>query len=392
MIAFVREVSPQLERCELSHVGRTAIDLKLARKQHAKFTTELKELGVQIEALAALPDAPDGVFVEDGAIILPEIAVLARPGVASRHPEIDSIAATVARHRRVERIVAPASLDGGDVLRIGRTLFVGISKRTNHEGASALNEIIEAHGYQVRPIEVSGCLHLKTACTFIPPHFLVVNPAWVDPKAFGDLRVMTVNEGEPFAANTLTIGGTTLVSAAFPKTERQLRDAGIMTRLIDVSEFQKAEAGLSCLALFLEPRVTRPPQLPVGFKIVEPADAPSIEKAFAPAVVHGGVAYVSGQLPVHQATGRVVAEDVEAQAEQVLRNLAEILGTSGSSLARVLRLTVYLADPKWADRVTAVCTRAFNGHRPAASIVAAKTLRPGCLIEMDAIAAVSEET
>jgi dimethylargininase len=367
------------------------IDLKLARKQHAKFTTELTELGVQIESLASLTEHPDGVFVEDGAIVLPEIGVLARPGAASRHLEIESIASTLARHRRVERIVAPASLDGGDVLRIGTTLFVGVSGRTNHEGATALAEIVEVHGYKVRPVEVRDCLHLKTACTFVPPHFLVVNPAWVDAKAFGDFRAITVHEDEPFAANTLTVGGTTLVSSAFPKTERRMRDAGIMTRRVDVSEFHKAEAGLSCLALFVEPKIARPQTVPVGFKIVEPVPAFS-ESPFAPAVVHGGVVYVSGQLPLDPITGKAVADDIETQADQVLRNLAEILNASGSSLARVLRITVYLADAKLADRVTAICTRAFSGHRPAASIVAAKTLRPGCLIEIDAIAAVAEET
>ncbi len=391
MIAFVREVSPQLDRCELTHVSRSPIDLKLARKQHAKFTTELTELGVRIEPLAALAEHPDGVFVEDGAVILPEVGVLARPGAASRHPEIESIAPTLARHRPVMRIVSPASLDGGDVLRIGRTLFVGVSGRTNSEGATALAEIVEVHGYKVRPVEVRGCLHLKTACTFVPPHFLVVNPAWVDAKAFGDFRVIAVDDAEPFAANTLTIGGTTLVSAAFPKTDRRLRDAGIMTRRIDVSEFHKAEAGLSCLALLVEPKVARPQSGPVGFKIVEPAASPS-ESAFAPAVVHGGVVYVSGQLSVDPVTGKVVGDDIETQTEQVLRNIAEILNASGSSLARVLRVTVYLADGKSADRVTAICTRAFSGHRPAASFVAAKTLRPGSLIEIDAIAAVVEET
>jgi dimethylargininase len=392
MIAFVREVSALLDRCELSHVSRTPIDLKLARKQHAKFTSELKELGVQVEALAPLPEHPDGVFVEDGAVVLPEVAVLARPGAASRQPEVESVASTLARHRPVVRIGEPATLDGGDVLRIGRTLFVGISARTNCEGAAALGEIVEAHGYQLHPVEVSGCLHLKSACTFVPPHFLVLNPAWVDTKPFGDFRVITVDETEPFAANTLTVGGTTLVNAAFPKTDRRLREAGIMTRHIALSEFSKAEAGVSCLALFVEPRLVRPQAPPVGFKLVEPASAPTAESLFSPAVVHGGVVYVSGQLPLDPVTGKVGSDDIEAQAEQVLRNLAEILSTSGSSLARVLRLTIYLADAKAADRVSTVCARAFNGHRPAGSIVVAKTLRPGCLIAIDAVAAVMEKS
>lgn len=391
MIAFVREVSPQLDRCELTHVSRVPIDLKAARKQHAKLVAELEELGVQIEPLTPLPDQPDGTFVEDGAIVLPEITVLARPSAASRRAEIESIATTLARHRPVVRIVAPATLDAGDVLRIRRTLFVGVSGRTNNEGVAALTEIVEPYGYEVRPVEVRGCLHLKTACTFIPPNFLVFNPDWVDAKVLGDLRTLAVDEAEPFAANTLTVGGTTLVSSAFPKTERRLQEAGITTRRVNIAEFHKAEAGLSCLVLCLEPRAIRPPVAPAAVKIVEPATPPKGEPAFAPAVVHGGVVYVSGQLPIDPATGNVVEDDVVAQADQVMSNLADILCSSGSSLARVLRLTIYLADAKAAERVTAACVRALNGHKPAASIVAAKTLRPGCLIEIDAIAAVAGE-
>ena len=253
MIAFIRNVSPRLDRCELTHVQRTPIDLKIAREQHAMFAAELKALGVQIESLAPLPDQPDGVFVEDAAVILPEVGVIAWTGVASRQAEIESVATAVARYRPIVRIVSPATLDGGDVLRIGRSLFVGISGRTNNEGFAALARTAEAHGYEVRPVEVRGCLHLKTACTFVPPHFLVVNPDWVDSKAFHDLRVIAVDESEPFAANTITIGGTTLVSAASPKTEKRLREAGIVAQPVDVSEFHKAEAGLSCLALFVEP-------------------------------------------------------------------------------------------------------------------------------------------
>lgn len=392
MIAFLREPSLKLEHCELTHVRRTPVDVKAARKQHAKFASELKELGVEVESLAALPDQPDGVFVEDAAVVLPEVGIIACSNVTSRQPEIESVATTVARYRPVVRIVSPASIDGGDVLRIGRALFVGISGRTNNEGAAALAESVEAHGYEVRPVEVHGCLHLKTACTFVPPHFLIVNPEWVDAKAFGDLRVIAVDASEPFAANTLTVGRTTLVSAAFPKTEQRLREAGIKTRRVDVSEFHKAEAGLTCLALFIEPRTSRPPGPTVGMKMVEAPVAAGTDSVFSSAVVHDGVVYVSGQLPVVPKTGKVVTGGIEEQTEQAMDNLEEILGASGSGMAQVLRLTCYIADAKTADRVTEICARRFNGHRPAGSVLVAKTLRLGCAIALDATAAISEET
>ena len=392
MIAFVREPSARLEHCELTHVLRSPIDVKTARKQHAKFAGELKELGVDVETLAPLPDQPDGVFVEDAALVLPEVGVIACTNVTSRQSEIETVATTVARYRPVVRIVPPASIDGGDVLRIGRTLFVGISGRTNNEGAAALAETVEAHGYEVRPVEIHGCLHLKTACTFIPPHFLVVNPEWVDAKAFGDLRVITVDESEPFAANTLTIDRTTLVSAAFPKTEQRLREAGIKTRHVNVSEFHKAEAGLTCLALFIEPRTSRPAGPPVGMKIVVAPGTTATESIFSSAVVHRGVVYVSGQLPIDPKTGKAVAGGIEEQIEQALDNLEETLGASASGVERLLRLTCYVADAKSAERVTTICARRFNGHRPAGSVLVAKSLRPGCSVAFDAIAAVSEET
>jgi dimethylargininase len=254
MIAFVRDVSSQLNQCELTHVPRAPIDANRVRAQHSAFVAALEALGATVRFMAALPDQPDGVFVEDAAVILSETVVIARPGAISRRPEIETVAATLAEYRPIVRISGAATLEGGDVLRIGRTLFVGQSIRTNADGIAALAETVGPFGYDVQPVEVRDCLHLKTACTFIPPHFLVANPTWVDLKPFGGLNVIEVDPSEPFAANTVTLAGTTLVSGAFRRTERRLHDAGISTRRLDVSEFHKAEAGLSCLCLLLEPR------------------------------------------------------------------------------------------------------------------------------------------
>jgi dimethylargininase len=251
MIAFVREVSPSLAACELSFLERAPIDVERAREQHAHYAAELTALGCSIEWLAPLPANADAVFVEDTAVVLPEVAVITRPGVASRRGEVESVAASLASHRPLRRIAAPGSLEGGDVVRIGRKLYIGASRRSNAAGIEQLRVALAPFGYRVASVALRDCLHLKSACTFIPPDILLVNPAWVDPKVFDVRTVVEVDEGEAFAANTLSVQGVTLVSAAFPRTEQRLREAGVTTRALDVSELQKAEAALTCMSLML---------------------------------------------------------------------------------------------------------------------------------------------
>lgn len=252
MIAFLREVSPRLAECELSYLSRAPIDVERARAQHAHYAAELAALGLSLEWLEPLPAHADGVFVEDTAVVLPEVAVITRPGVASRRDEVTSTGSRLSAYRPLARITAPGTLEAGDVLRIGRTLYVGNSGRSNGEGIAQLSAAIAPYGYRVRAVPMRDCLHLKSPATFIPPDILVANPAWVEPRAFDARTVVEVAEGEAFAANTLSVGDVTLLSAAFPETERRLQQAGVTTRALDVSELQKAEAALTCLSLVLE--------------------------------------------------------------------------------------------------------------------------------------------
>jgi len=251
MIALLREVSPSLAACELSFLTREPVDIERARAQHAHYAAELTALGCSIEWLAPLPDHADAVFVEDTAVVLPEVAVITRLGVASRRNEVESVASTLAGHRPLKRIVAPGSLEGGDVVRIGRNLYVGASGRSNAAGIEQLRAALAPFGYRVASVAMRDCLHLKSAVTFIPPDIVLVNRAWVDPNVFDARTAIEVDDGEPFAANTLTVQGVTLMSAAFPRTEQRLRDAGLTTRALDVSELQKAEAALTCMSLML---------------------------------------------------------------------------------------------------------------------------------------------
>lgn len=390
MIAFLREVSPRLEGCELLHAQRTEIDAKLARKQHARFADVLKEVGATVKLVPSLPDQPDGAFVEHAAVILPEAVVITRFSSPSRQPEIETVASALAEYRPVVRIAAPATLEGSDVLRVGHKLFVGRSARTTAEGIAALVETVEPFGYEVQPVEIHNGVHLKTACTFVPPHFLLVNPAWVETKPFAALRVIEVDEHEPFAANTLTLAGTTLIGGAFAKTEQRLHEVGVSTRRADVSEFLMAGAGLSSLCLLLEPRPARA-SASAGMTFIEATKAPRVNGYFSAAIVHGGVVYVAGQLPLDQITGRPIVGDIEAQTEQLLRNLGAVLESSGSALSRTMKLTFYLANLKLSDRVTEVCARILSGHRPTAFFVEAKSLQAGCLVAVDATAVVADE-
>ena len=251
MLALVREVSPQLAQCQLTHLERAAIDAQRAMRQHRDYTQSLQALGCSLEWLPPLPQYPDSVFVEDTAVVLAEVAVVTRPGAASRRGETATVAQALGLRTRVSAIAEPGCLDGGDVLHSGRTLHVGASGRTNEAGIDQLGALLRPHGYRVEKVRLAGCLHLKSACSFIPPDVLLVNPDWIDPTTFGPLRVIAVDEREPQAANTLTIAGTTLVSAAYPHTRRRLEAAGVRTRAVDVSELHKAEGALTCMSLLL---------------------------------------------------------------------------------------------------------------------------------------------
>lgn len=252
IVALVREVSPRLGDCVLTHLGRVAIDLERALAQHRAYCEVLQGLGARVEAIAPLPDAPDGVFVEDTAVVVDEVAVITRPGVASRASETGTTASALSAYRRLLDMSDEATLEGGDVMRVGRTLYVGRSGRTNQAGVNQLGALLGPWGYQVQGVDLDGCLHLKTACTFVPPHYVLANPAWVDPLVFAGVTVVAVDQDEPFAGNTLTLGGVTLVASGSPRTAAILRARGAVTRAVDLSELAKAEGALTCSSVIVE--------------------------------------------------------------------------------------------------------------------------------------------
>lgn len=251
MFAIVRDVSPAIERCELTHLERATIDLDVARAQHDRYVQALAALGCSIARLPEDANQPDSVFVEDTAVVLDEVAVITRPGAVSRREETAAVEQVLRRYREIRRIEAPGTLDGGDVLRVGRTFFVGMSGRSNRDGLEQLQEIVAPIGYSVVPVIVRGCLHLKSAVTEVAPETLLVNPAWLPEDSFREFERVEIDPSEPFAANALRIGNTVVHAAAFPRTRDRLAARGIDICPVDMSELAKAEGAVTCCSLIV---------------------------------------------------------------------------------------------------------------------------------------------
>jgi dimethylargininase len=252
LTAITRAVSPAIVNCELSFIARRPIDLAKAREQHRAYELLLEKLGARVISLPAEPDLPDSMFVEDPAIVLDELAVILPLGTESRRREPHSLAQALAPFRKLEYVTLPGTVEGGDVLGIGRKLFVGLTKRTNGEGIRQLAAILAPHGYEVIAVPVSGCLHLKSAVTFLGHNTLLANRAWFDSAPFCGYDWIDVDPAEPHAANALALADTIIFPASFPRTLARLEARGFHVTPLDISELQKAESGLTCSSLLFE--------------------------------------------------------------------------------------------------------------------------------------------
>ena len=251
--AFTRAVSPRLADCELTHLKRVPLDVAKAVQQHAAYEDALRSAGFQVIRLPDLPDHPDGVFVEDTALLLDGHAIMTRPGAASRASETGSTADGLAGQFDMHR-VTDGYVDGGDVLRIGSTLYVGLSTRTDATGIASLKSICRGIGFDVLQADLRDCLHLKTGATLAGPDragtpVLLYGPRSVDPAQFAGVDPLAVDEAEPAAANCLRVGDTLILPAGNPRTAERLRKRGFSVIEVDVSELQKAEAGVTCMSL-----------------------------------------------------------------------------------------------------------------------------------------------
>jgi len=252
LTAITRQVSASIGNCELSFHERQPIDVEKAIAQHTDYEHLLTELGLRVLQLVEEPNLPDAVFVEDAAVVVDEVAVICRMGVLSRRPEAQSVAAALSDYRRLEFLTEPATLDGGDVMRIGRKVFVGATNRTNAEGVAQLRNALAPFGYDVSEVSVTGCLHLKSACSYVGRDSILVNRKLFDASPLAGFELIEVPESEQAAANVLSVGNAVIVPASFPETRSMLEARGLVVRSVDVSEFQKAEGGVTCKSIILE--------------------------------------------------------------------------------------------------------------------------------------------
>jgi dimethylargininase len=258
-IAITREVGAGIGACELVHLARRPIDVEAARVQHRAYEAALRDLGCTVHTLAADATLPDSVFVEDAAVVLDEVAVSTRPGAPSRRAETAAVADALSAFRPLLAIEAPATVDGGDVLRIERTLYVGLTERTNAAAIDQLATALERFGYRVHAVPVHGCLHLKSAATLVAPGIVLCNRRWVDPSVFAATEVLDVDPAEPYAANGLLVGDRVIYPTSFPATRRRLERRGVALLPLDVSELQKAEGAVTCCSLVFEDARTEGP-------------------------------------------------------------------------------------------------------------------------------------
>lgn len=249
LIAITRQISPRFDECELTHLDRQPIDLDLARAQHHEYEAALRDLGCEVISLAAEPDLPDSVFVEDVALVFDEVAIITRPGANSRKLETESIAQALAPYRALRTIQAPGTLDGGDVLRVGKAVYIGLSSRSNRSAVNQTQEFLLPHGYTVKGAEVTGCLHLKSAVTQVREDTLLINPAWVERSIFGEMKFIEVDESEPSAANAIWIDDVVIYPSSFPKTRQRLERAGLSLKIVAATEVAKAEGAVTCCSL-----------------------------------------------------------------------------------------------------------------------------------------------
>ena len=252
--ALVRRPGAELLDCELTHLERRPIDLGRALEQHRDYMAALTAAGCEIEFLPELPDHPDACFVEDTAVVLDGAAVIARPGADSRRGEVAATRAWLASRLECIDLQEPCTLDGGDVCRVDDVLLCGWSSRTNHAGLKALAHAVLSHGFRVTACEVRGTLHLKSACTWLGDDRLLAAKGLVNLQRVSELEIVAVPDEEPHGANVLRVGDRLFCSASAPRTLELLDRLGYAVTALEITEFEKAEAGLTCLSILVPPR------------------------------------------------------------------------------------------------------------------------------------------
>ena len=252
LIALTRDVPASIADCQLTHLERVPIDVDRARLEHAAYERALADAGCTVRRIPSPDDQPDAVFIEDTALVLDEIAIVTRPGAESRRAETAAVAAALRAFRTVAELTTPAKLDGGDVIVIGKRIFVGVGARSNARAVEQLTALLVPFGYTVTSVSFRGCLHLKTAATCVAEDLLLINPEWVDASVFVGAQTLAIHHDEPYAANALLVNGRVIHGDAFPRTRRRLEAARIAVVPVAAGELAKAEGGVTCCCLLIE--------------------------------------------------------------------------------------------------------------------------------------------
>lgn len=249
LIALTHSVSPNIVQGERTYRDRPPIDLARARQQHTAHCNALRSHGLEVITLEANRGFPDAVFTEDPAVVVDEVAIMTHMAVESRWGESAAIEAALTPYREIVHMAPPACLDGGDVLQVGKRLFVGQSTRTNRAGTRALTDMLTPYGYHIIPVPVRGCLHLVTGATALDEATILAATDWIDTAPFEGFRILPVPRDEGPAANILPLDGAILMAAGYPQTADLVAGEGYQVELIDNSELEKAEGSLTCLSL-----------------------------------------------------------------------------------------------------------------------------------------------
>lgn len=247
--ALVRQPSSSIKE-GIASFGPGKPDYNLALKQHSEYTKTLMKLGLAVEVIPPDELYPDSVFIEDVALCTRAVAVITNPGARSRNGETEGMHQVLSAYfKNIEKITYPGTVEAGDIMMVGDHFFIGLSGRTNNEGADQMIKILKNHGFSGSKVRLNKMLHLKSGVSYLENNIMLVCGEFIDNKAFKKYDRINIDEDEGYAANSLWINGKILVPEGFPKTRGKIEKAGFETIPVDVSEFRKIDGGLSCLSL-----------------------------------------------------------------------------------------------------------------------------------------------
>jgi len=245
--AIVRIVADTYDQCVTKQ--SESIDVALAKEQHAKYCSELERIGLQLIRIEADNNLPDCCFVEDAAIVVDNIAIITHPGAESRRKETEAVEKVISKFKTIHRVVSPATIDGGDVLKIGMKIFIGLSERTTQYAIDQVAEIIRPRGYEVIAVPIHHTLHLKSVVTALSDSQIIISAGHLDETTFEGFRKIVVPHEESYAANCLSVNNTIFIPAGYPITKSLIEGMGFSTIELENSEFKKGDGALTCMSI-----------------------------------------------------------------------------------------------------------------------------------------------